>query len=108
MNSLLYSLKTDVFVKDDISPSENINVFCKCDCKLTLQNIKENGDISEEQQVRHLIEVIRKDHKSSTHHKIQQECVSLIADVVSKENASGILTCKNHILPIISNCKTSN
>lgn len=97
--SLLYSPRTDVLVKDDEKPSENVNVFCKCDCKITLQNIKENSDISEEEKVRCLVEVIRKDHKSSTHHKIQQECVSLIANVVSKENAQGIITCKNHILP---------
>lgn len=90
MNFLLYSLKTDVFFKVDETPSENVNVICKCDCKFTLQNIKESNNISEKQKVHHLIEVIRKDHKSSTHHKVQQECVSLITNFVSKEDAPGI------------------
>lgn len=56
------NFKTDVFVKVDETPSENVNAIHKCDCKFTLQNIKESGNISEEKKVRHLIEVIRKDH----------------------------------------------
>lgn len=92
-----FSFKTDVFVKVDETPSEKVNSIYKCDCKFTLQNIKESGNISEEKKVRHLIEVIRKDHKSKTHHKVQQECVSLIANAVSKEGASGIFRRKFHI-----------
>lgn len=88
--NFFFSFKTDVFLKVDETPSENVNAIHKCDCKFTLQNIKESGNISEEKKVRHLIEVIRKDHKSKTHHKVQQECVSLIANAVSKEGASGI------------------
>uniref|UniRef100_K1S010 Lupus brain antigen 1 n=1 Tax=Magallana gigas TaxID=29159 RepID=K1S010_MAGGI len=37
------------------------------------------------------IEVIRKDHRLSTHHKVQHECVSLIANAVSKEDAPEIM-----------------
>lgn len=84
--NFFFSFKTDVFLKVDETPSENVNAIHKCDCKFTLQNIKESGNISEEKKVR----LIRKDHKSKTHHKVQQECVSLIANAVSKEGASGI------------------
>ncbi|XP_052678700.1 uncharacterized protein LOC128159600 isoform X4 [Crassostrea angulata] len=85
------NFKTYVFVKVDETPSEKVNSIYKCDCKFTLQKIKESGNISEEQKIGHLIEVIRKDHRLSTHHKVQHECVSLIANAVSKEDAPEIM-----------------
>lgn len=62
----------------------------KCTCRLVIEKIRETKP-EKGSTIESLVSVLQENHTSYDHHKTRNECLALIADIVSKSDTPGNL-----------------